>query len=310
MAIGLPARAQSAMPEVGFLHPGSAAGVTQRVTPFVQGLRNRGFIDGQSISVVQRFANFDRSKVDSDAAELVQRKVRAILAVGPQAVLAVRAITTSVPIVALDLESDPVKSGFAERLSRPGGNVTGLFFDFPDFSTKWLELLGETIPGFARLGVFWDPSSGTVQLDAVTSAAQKLGVKIEVLKVGSPAEMDQAFQTANDARSQAVLVLSSPIFGTIPQHVAEVALRHRLPTITLFPEYADAGGLMAYGTNLTDLFRQGGEMVGKILAGTKPADLPVERPSRFELVVNLKTAAALGIVIPQVIQLRADRLVE
>ena len=122
--------------------------------------------------------------------------------------------------------------------------------------------------------------------------------------------METAFQTASDAKVQAVLALSSPVFGTIPRQVAETALRHRMPTITLFPEYADAGGLMAYGTNLGDLFRQAGEMVGKVLAGAKPTDLPVERPSRFELVVNLKTAAALGIAIPPMVQLRADRVVE
>jgi putative ABC transport system substrate-binding protein len=223
---------------------------------------------------------------------------------------ATRGITTTVPIVALDLESDPVKSGFIERLSHPGGNVTGLFFDFPDFSTKWLELLGDTIPGLARLGILWDPGTGTVQLDAVTAAAERRKLTLQILQVASPSGMDRAFQAANDAGSQAVLALSSPIFGTIPQQVAEAALRHRMPTITLFPEYAEAGGLMAYGTNLTDLFRQAGEMVGKVLAGTNPADLPVERPSRFELVVNLKTAAALGLAVPQVIQLRADRLIE
>ena len=309
-AAGFPAAAQPAMPEVGFLHPGKSAVMAPRLAAVIEGLRNRGFVEGRTVSVVTRFADLDPEKTRTYAIELVQRKVAAVLAVGPQAVSATRNATTVVPIVALDLESDPVKSGFIERLSHPGGNVTGMFFDFPEFSTKWLELLGETIPGLARLGVLWDPGTGTVQLDALIAAAENRKVKLEILKAGSPAELDAGFQAANDAKAQAVLALSSPIFGTIPQHVAEVALRHRLPTITLFPEYADAGGLMAYGTNLTDLFRQGGEMLGKVLAGTKPADLPVERPSRFELVVNLKTAAALGIVIPQVIQLRADRLIE
>ena len=309
-AAGFPAAAQPAMPEVGFLHPGKSAVMAPRLAAVIEGLRNRGFVEGRTVSVVTRFADLDPEKTRTYAMELVERKVAAVLAVGPQAVRAMRSTTTVMPIVALDLESDPVKSGFIERLSHPGGNVTGMFFDFPEFSTKWLELLGETIPGLARLGVLWDPGTGTVQLDALIAAAENRKVKLEILKAGSPAELDAGFQAANDAKAQAVLALSSPIFGTIPQHVAEVALRHRLPTITLFPEYADAGGLMAYGTNLTDLFRQGGEMLGKVLAGTKPADLPVERPSRFELVVNLKTAAALGIVIPQVIQLRADRLVE
>lgn len=310
LTIGASAWAQSPMPEVGFLHPGSAAALAPRLAAVSEGLRSRGFVDGQNVSVIARMADLDPEKLKVFAGELAQRNVSVILAVGPQAVLDTRAVTSTVPIVALDLESDPVKSGLIERLAHPGGNVTGLFFDFPDFGTKWLELLDETIPGLARLGLLWDPGTGTVQLDAVTAAAEKRKLKLEILKVGGPAEMETAFQTASDAKVQAVLALSSPVFGTIPRQVAETALRYRMPTITLFPEYADAGGLMAYGTNLGDLFRQAGEMVGKVLAGTKPADLPVERPSRFELVVNLKTAAALGITIPPVVQLRADRVIE
>ena len=312
------AAAQSGRPEVGVLHPGSAAALAVRLTAVTEGLRSRGFIDGQNVTVVSRFADFDPAKVKSYAVELVERRVSVILAVGPQSVFAVRALSTTVPIIAQDLESDPVKSGLVERLSHPGGNVTGLFFDFPDFSTKWLELLGETIPGLARLGLLWDPGTGRVQLDAVTAAAEKRNLKLEVLKVAGPSELDSAFQTARAAQAQAVLALSSPVFGTmsspvfgtIPRQLADTALRHRMPTITLFPEYADAGGLMAYGTSLPDLFRQAGEMVGKVLAGAKTSDMPVERPSRFELVVNLKTAAALGITIPPVVQSRADRLIE
>lgn len=309
-AVVFPAAAQTAIPEVGFLHPGNSAAGAPRLAAVNEGLRSRGFVDGKNVSVVSRFADFDSARVDAFAAEFVDRKVSVLMAVGPQAVLAAHKRTTTIPIVAQDLESDPVKSGLVERLSRPGGNVTGMFFDFPDFSTKWLELLRETLPGLSKIGLLWDPRTGTVQLEAVTAAAVDRKLALETLKVSSPAEMDAAFQAAVDARAQAVLALSSPIFGTIPKQVADAALRHRMPTITLFPEYADAGGLMAYGTSLPDLFRQVGEMAGKVLAGAKPADLPVERPSRFELVVNLKTAAALGIAIPQVVQLRADRVVE
>jgi putative ABC transport system substrate-binding protein len=309
-AIGRPAAAQTALPEVGFLHPGRSAAGAARLAAVNEGLRSRGFVDGRNVSVVSRFADFDSAKVEAFAAELINRKVSVLIAVGPQAVFATRKLTTTIPIVAQDLESDPVKSGLVERLSHPGGNVTGMFFDFPNFSTKWLELLGETLPGLAKIGLLWDPRTGTVQLEAVTAAARQRNLALETLKVGAPAEIDAAFQAAVEAKAQAVLALSSPIFGTIPKQVADAALSHRMPTITLFPEYADAGGLMAYGTSLPDLFRQVGEMAGKVLAGAKPQDLPVERPSRFELVVNLKTAAALGITVPQVVQLRADRLVE
>ena len=309
-ATGWPAAAQAALPEVGFLHPGRSAAGAARLEAVDEGLRSRGFIAGRNVSVVSRFADFDPAKVDAFAAELIGRKVSVLIAVGPQAVFASRKLTTSIPIVAQDLESDPVKSGLVERLSHPGGNVTGMFFDFPEFSTKWLELLREVLPDLKKIGLLWDPRTGTVQLEAVTEAARQRNLALQTLKVDSPAGIDAAFQAAVDAGAQAVLALSSPIFGTIPQQVAAAALGHRMPTITLFPEYADAGGLMAYGTSLTDLFRQVGEMAGKVLAGAKPQDLPVERPSRFELVVNLKTAAALGITVPQVVQLRADRLVE
>jgi putative ABC transport system substrate-binding protein len=305
-----PAAAQPAIPEVGFLHPGSSAALAPRLGAAIDGLRSRGFVEGKNVSIVPRFADLDPRKIAPYALELVQRNVSVILAVSPAAVFAARALTKTVPIVALDLESDPVKAGLIERLSRPGGNVTGMFFDFPEFSTKWLELLGEVIPNLTRLGVLWDPTTGAVQLDAVTAIAKQRNLALEILKVATPEEIEPAFKSAGDARAQAVLALSSPVFGTVPRALADVALRHLMPTITLFPEYAEAGGLMAYGTSLTDLFRQAGEMVGKVLAGTRPAELPVERPSRFELVINLKTAAALGITIPPVVQLRADRIVD
>ncbi len=181
------------------------------------------------MSVVARFADLDLQKINAYAAELVQRRVAVVLAVGPQAVNATRGITTTVPIVALDLESDPVKSGLIERLSHPGSNVTGLFFDFPDFSTKWLELLGETIPGLTRLGILWDPGTGTVQLDAVTAAAQSRKLKLQVLQVAGPSGMDEAFQAANDAGTQAVLAcrrrFSAPFPSRSPRPPCATACR-------------------------------------------------------------------------------------
>ena len=221
-----------------------------------------------------------------------------------------RAASSTIPIVALDLESDPVQSGFIASLSRPGGNLTGLFFDFPEFSGKLLQLLGEVIPGLGRLAVLWDPTSGSGPLDALTGVAAQRGLRLDTVKVEGPAGIDEAVRSAAAAGAQAALALSSPVFGTEPRRLAAAALRNKLPTITAFPEYGEVGGLMAYGVNIVDLFRQGGEIVGKVLAGAAPADLPVERPSRFRLVVNLTTARALAITIPPVILARADEVME
>ena len=303
------ANAQPAMREVGFIHPGGADSMQPRLAAFADGLSRRGFVEGRNVTVIARAADYDKARIAAYVDELVRRDVAAILAVGPQVVQQTRAATSTIPIVGLDLESDPVKSGFVQSLSHPGGNLTGLFFDFPEFSGKWLEILGEIIPGLERVGVLWDPGTGSVQLDALVEVAARRGVKLQVLKVEKPDQIDGAFAAAK-TQSQAVLALSSPVFGSLTPQVAEASLRHRMPSIMLFPEYGAAGGLIAYGTDLFDLFRQAGEIVGKVLAGAKPADLPVERPSRFRLVVNLTTAKTLGLVIPPVVLLRADEVIE
>src|SRR6266851_1976952 len=303
------ASAQPALREVGFIHPGGSDSMQPRLAAFADGLSRRGFVEGRNVTVIARAADYDKARIAAYVDELVRRDVAAILAVGPQVVQQTRAATSTIPIVGLDLESDPVKSGFVQSLSHPGGNLTGLFFDFPEFSGKWLEILGEIIPGLERVGVLWDPGTGSVQLDALVEVAARRGVKLQVLKVEKPDQIDGAFAAAK-TQSQAVLSLSSPVFGSLTPQVAEASLRHRMPSIMLFPEYGAAGGLIAYGTDLFDLFRQAGEIVGKVLAGAKPADLPVERPSRFRLVVNLRTAKTLGLVVPPVVLLRADEVIE
>lgn len=307
------ARAQgtaASRPEVGFLYPGPASAANPRIAAFAEGLRKRGFIDSQNVTIIARTADYDPARVAAYAAELIERKVSAILAVAPKVVQKTRSLTSTIPIVAIDLETDPVKSGLVASLAHPGGNVTGLFFDFPEFSSKWLELLSDIVPNLNRLGVLWDPGTGPVQLDALTAIAVQRGVALTVLKVGQPSGMDAAFQAIVEAKAQAVLMLSSPVFGAIPKQVADLALHYRLPSITLFPEYAEAGGLIAYGTDLLDLFGQSGDIVGKVLAGTSPADLPVERPSRFKLVINLRTAKALGVTISPLLQARADKVID
>ena len=230
--------------------------------------------------------------------------------VSPSAGRAAKAATTTIPIIADDLESDPVASGFVTSLARPGGNISGVFSDFPDFGMKWLELLKEAIPTLSSAVVLWDPATGHIQMDAVKAAGRLLSVKLEVMDTPTVADLERAFTTADQHRPDAVVILSSPIFGTNPKLIAELTLEHRMPTVTLFPEIARAGGLMAYGPNLLGTFRQAGTMVGKVLQGFQPADLPVERPTKFELVINLKTARALGLTLSNAILLRADELIE
>jgi putative ABC transport system substrate-binding protein len=304
------AQAQPAPREIGFIHPGGASALPTRVAAFSQGLASRGFVEGRNVTVLARAADYDPARMSAAVDEMTRRPVPALLAIGPQVVRLARAATSTIPTVALDLESDPVKSGFVQSLARPGGNITGLFFDFPEFSGKWLELLGELIPGLARVGVLWDPGTGQIQLDALTEVAAGRRVALQVLKVEKPDQVDEAFVLASKEGAQAVLALSSPVFGALTTQVAETALRHRMPSIMLFPEFGAVGGLMAYGTDLFDLFRQAGEVMGRVLAGASPAELPVERPSRFRLVVNLKTAKMLNITVPPVILLRADEVIE
>jgi putative tryptophan/tyrosine transport system substrate-binding protein len=308
-AIALPAQAQ-AIPRVGFLHPGKVEAGNVRLAAFAEGLLSKGFIEGRNVSIVVRAADYDPGRTAQYASELIDSKVDVVFVVGAKAVQEARVRTSTLPIVALDLESDPVASGFVQSLAHPGGNLTGVFFDYAEFSGKWLEMMGEIVPGLKRVAVVWDPSTGPVQIDAADAVARSRGVTIEVIKVDSPSAMAPGFREAAEKKVQAVLILSSPIFGTLPRQTAELALAHRMPAITMFPEFAQVGGLIAYGTDQIDLFRQGGEFVGKVLGGAKPADMPVERPSRILLAVNMKTAAALGLTIPRVILLRADQVIE
>jgi putative ABC transport system substrate-binding protein len=284
--------------------------MTARIAAIREGLSER---DGQresAIELIVQLADGDLARLPSLATDLVGNRVDVILAAGPPAVQAARAATASVPVIAVDLESDPVASGLAASLARPGGNVTGVFLDFPDFSAKCLQLLTEAIPALARVGVLWDPSTGSLQLDAVEAAARSLGVSLEVLEANRVADIAEAFYALDRSRIQGALILSSPLFGSNPQLVADLAIRRHVPTISLFPDIAREGGLLAYGPDIQGLYRQIGVMARKVLRGAKPAELPVERPTRFQLVANLRTAKALGLEIPATLLARADEVIE
>jgi putative ABC transport system substrate-binding protein len=257
-----------------------------------------------------RFPKTTADPLPDIAAELARLKPSVIFAAASSGIDAVRNATTTIPIVALDLETDPIASGIVASLDRPGGNVTGIFLDFPELGGKWLELVKEVAPKVTRVAVLWDPATGRVPLKGAETAAPTLRLKLQVLEARGPSDFEAVFRSAVRARAGAMVTLSSPVFNTYRRQLVDLAAKHRLPTIMPFPLFADDGGLIAYGPDLIELYRQSGGMVGKILKGTKSRDLPVERPNRFALVVNMRAAKSLGITIPRSILARADRLVE
>jgi ABC-type uncharacterized transport system substrate-binding protein len=308
----LAARAQQpAQPaKIGVLYPGLASTLPSRIAAFRDGLQAVGFREPDNVELVLRSTGGDPTRISLLAMELVERKVDVIVAVSAPAVKAARSATTTSPIVAFDLESDPIDSGLINSFSRPGGQVTGVFFDFPEFSKKWLELLKEAMPQLSSVAVLWDPATGPMQMRGVEIAGKELNLKLEILEVSGLANLDDAVLAASGKGVDAILMLSSPVFGTNPERVAGLTVGVRLPAVTLFPDFARAGGLMAYGVNPINIFRQGATIVAKVLRGSKPGDVPAELPTKFELVINLKTAKRLGIAFPTSILLRADEVIE
>jgi putative ABC transport system substrate-binding protein len=277
---------------------------------FRQGLRERGFMEGTNLTFEYRVRPGKPEEILAFASDLAHARVDAILAVAAEGVSAAAKATRSIPIVAIDLESDPIAKGFAANLIRPEGNITGVFLDFPELSGKWIQLLKQALPKLARTAVLWDPATGPALLREAETAGVSMRVQVLRLEARSPADFARAFQSATKQKAEAVLALGSPVFNSARKEIAALAVKHRLPAIMPFPGFADDGGLMAYGPHLTSMFRQAGGVMAKVLQGARPGEIPIERPTRFEMVVNLKTAKALGIAIPQSLLVRADRVVE
>ena len=295
---------------IGFLSPGSLNPHTaQRIAAFSDGL-SQGLREIAEIEMVARYADNQLDRLPGLAQELVEQGVRAITAAAPAAVGAARKATSAIPIVAMDLESDPVADGWAMSLAHPGSNITGVFLDLPGFSAKTLQLLRDAVPDLSSVAVFWLPASGTRQLDAVRSAAAGPGLKLEVLEVARPSEFEGAFQAAAKSKASGVLMLSSPLIAANPQVLADLALEKRLPAISIFPDFAQKGGLVAYGPDLLELYPQAAVITRKLLQGASAADLPIERPTRFKLIANVKTANALGLTLPTSILISADEVIE
>jgi putative ABC transport system substrate-binding protein len=292
------------------LNPTPALGDTQRV--FRQALRELGYVQGENILIEDRFAAGSEDRLREYAAEAVRLKVDVIFAVSSSAVQAATNATKTIPIVAVDLESDPVASGFVASLARPAGNLTGVFLDLPELSGKGLQLLKEAISGIARVAVLWDPTENPAPLRAAEVATRSLGLQLQIVEARGPSDFESAFRATVKGRNKALMVIPSPMFG-FPAHrklIGDLAAKHRLATTSIHSRYTETGLLMSYGPNLYWLFREPATYVDKILKGAKPGDLPVQRPARFEMIVNLKTARAIGLTIPSSLMLRADRVVE
>jgi putative ABC transport system substrate-binding protein len=276
----------------------------------VQGLRDLGYVDGKNLVVAVRSAGGSPDALPARAAELVKLEVDVIYATGPAAIKAAMDATKSIPIVALDLETDPVKAGWARTLARPGGNLTGLFLDVPGLAAKWLELLKAAAPAVRSVALLWDSSTGTAQLDAAVAAAPGLELDLHVIEARNAVGLDAALSVGVGAGASAMVLLSSPLVSASSTQLANFVVKNRLPAISPFRRFADAGGLMSYGPDFDDFRGRSASYVDRILRGAKPAEMPIEQPTKFELAINLKSAKALGLTIPQSLLVRADALIK
>jgi len=275
-----------------------------------EGLREAGYIDGQNVLMERRFHGAALDRIDAFANELVALKCNAIFAGAPYGIQAVLKATNTIPVVGVDLESDPVASGWAQSLARPGGNLTGLFLDLPELGGKQIELLREAVPRLSHLAVLWDATIGMVQFRATELAAGAAKLTLQSLPIRRVEDVKDGFEEATRKRVDGIVVLSSPLILNQRSQIADLALSIRLPTISIFTSFPKVGGLMAYGPNLASMFKQAASYISRILSGAKLSELPIERPSKFELLINLKTAKALGLAVPPSVLARADEVIE
>jgi putative tryptophan/tyrosine transport system substrate-binding protein len=302
----LAARAQQAeMPVIGYLSETPFS--VHLNAAFQRGMAELGYVEGKN------FATDARHKPQSlpeAAADLVRRNVNVIFSANPGALSAASKATTSIPVVGIDLESDPVTKGYVQSIALPGGNITGMFLDIPQLCGKQLGLLKEIVPGLSRIAVFGIPGLNAPQFAATETAAAAAGVKAEVLEVRAVDDLQGALEEARVRPVEAGILLSSPLMFQSSKLIAELALAKRLPLISLFAEFSRSGGLISYGPDLDDMYRRCGVYVGKILHGAKPSELPLQRPEKFDLAINLKTATAIGVELPTRLQQFADEVIE
>jgi putative tryptophan/tyrosine transport system substrate-binding protein len=307
----LAARAQqAAMPVVGFLDPTSPDTFAHRLLGFRQGLKETGYVEGENVAIVYRFADNQADRLPELAADLVRRQV-AVIATLATGALAAKAATTTTPIVFL-LAEDPVKIGLVASLARPGGNLTGINFLSAELAAKRLELVRELVPAATRVSVLVNPTGPNFEstLRDAQSAARTIGFEIQVLNAGSSREINAAFATFVRERPDALFIDIDPFFTSRRVQLVHLASHHRMPATYPGRQFAEVGGLMSYGSNLTDAWRQVGVYTGRVLKGAKPADLPVAQATKFELVINLQTARMLGLTVPDKLLALADEVIE
>jgi len=312
LALGFPTNAQQVpqIHHVAFLDEGSVSLRAHLWQALRQRLRELGYIEGQNIAFEARGGDGNAERLADVAAELVRSRVSIIVTGGIRAAVAAHKATTTIPIV-MASGTDPVGVGLIASLFRPGGNVTGVTTVSAELGGKRLELLLEVVPRLSRVAVLRDPPAGTVELalQETQAAAQTLGLQLQILEVRRPKDFDSAFLEMVKERSGALLVISTPMLFSGRMRIAELAAKHRLPAVYHWKEYVEAGGLLSYGTDLAEGFRRAAIYVDKILKGAKPAELPVEQPTKFELVINLKTAKQIGLIIPPNVLARADKVI-
>ena len=300
---------QAIKPMIGFLHLGSPQPYAPMVAAFIQGLEEAGFVEGRNVAIDYRWAENQTDRLPAMAADFVRRGVDVIApAGGPASVRAAKTATTTIPIV-FSLGSDPVKMGFVASLNRPGGNVTGVTFLANELEAKQLELLRELVPGADAIAYLVNPSNPNTAT-AVRAAGQVLGRRIHVFNASTERDLDLAFAGLGQRRAGALLISPDPLFTSRREQIVTMARQHAMPTMYQFREFVAAGGLVSYGVDLKDTYRQHGIYVGRILKGSSPADLPVVQPTKFELTINLKTAKALGLTVPASLLARADEVIE
>ena len=296
---------------IGVLHPGAPTTSQHFAAAFDQGLRELGYLQGQNIVVERRFAEAKAERLFDLAAELVRLKVGVIVTSTDPGIAAVKQQTQTIPIVMAN-STDPVGTGFVASLARPGGNITGLCSLSPELGAKRLELLKEALPGLSRVAIVWNPDvrGGVLDYKETESAARSLRLQLQSVEVNRADDFDRAFAALASGRAEALTVAPFSLAFRNRSQIASLAQKNRLPSIYGLREFADAGGLMAYGPNYADGWRRAATYVDKILKGAKPADLPIEQPRKFELVINLKTAKALGLTIPPSLLVAADEVIE
>jgi putative ABC transport system substrate-binding protein len=307
----LAARAQQGMPVIGFLDPTSPDAEVERLRAFRQGLKDAGFVEGENVEIVYRFAENQSDRLPALAAELVRRQV-AVIATRSMGAYAAKAATSKIPIVFM-LSEDPVRLGLVASLARPGGNLTGVNFLSTELAAKRLELLREVVPGAARVAVLVNPANATraaVTVRDLQTAGGAMGLQIQVLNASSSQEINAAFATFVRERPDAVFVGTDAFFTSRRAQLVNLASRHAVPATYSGRHYPEIGGLMSYGSDTTEAFRQVGVYVGRVLKGAKPADLPVVQASKFELVINAETARMLGVTVPPSLLSIADEVIE